>query len=372
MKNKVVCALLCGVFCLTISAATVTSVQAAPVAGVISALTGESGTVEKKTAAARTGTAELLTADTEGGHTVGVTADLFSLNNTEKTDTEAEEASDTKVSGVIGTLSVSLTEAGTAAEEEPTETEAAEEETEENAEAAEEAADEGEAAADGDEAKTTDEDFSKIGIAVVTDYVNVRSEASAESEAVGKLYANNALEVVGTNDDGSWYEIVSGDLRGFVSAEFVSVGDEDLIKQATHRVATVHTETLFVRALPTQESEVIGMVPDQEILTVVDEQYVNNWGWVGVSIEEGSGYVSMEFVDLSTEYTFGETKEAEEARLNRHLGLVSMKERSQLLNGKFDLKTGINKGTEITIELPIFDIEEEEEPKNGQVTNPAG
>ncbi|WP_294518963.1 HAMP domain-containing protein [uncultured Anaerovibrio sp.] len=58
--------------------------------------------------------------------------------------------------------------------------------------------------------------------------------------------------------------------------------------------------------------------------------------------------------------------EAEEARLNRHLGLVSMKERSKLLDGRFELKTGINKGTEITIELPIYEIEEGEEIKNGQ------
>ncbi len=64
--------------------------------------------------------------------------------------------------------------------------------------------------------------------------------------------------------------------------------------------------------------------------------------------------------------------EAEEARLNRHLGLVSMKERTNLLDGRFELKTGINKGTEIIIELPIFDIEGEE-MENGQgIENPVG
>ena len=59
------------------------------------------------------------------------------------------------------------------------------------------------------------------------------------------------------------------------------------------------------------------MVPDGEDLTVTDETYVDSWGWVGVSIEEGSGYVSTEFVDLDNRYTYGETKEAEEARLAR-------------------------------------------------------
>ncbi len=164
--------------------------------------------------------------------------------------------------------------------------------------------------------KQTDE-YADIGIATVTDFVNVRSEASADSEAVGKLYANNALKVLEQTDDGQWYHIKSGDVDGFVSADYVSVGDEDLIKQASNRTATVHTETLFVRALPSQDSDIIGMVPDGEDLTVTDETYVDSWGWVGVSIEEGSGYVSMEFVDLDNRYTYGETKEAEEARLAR-------------------------------------------------------
>ncbi|MCR5176608.1 MAG: HAMP domain-containing protein [Anaerovibrio sp.] len=65
--------------------------------------------------------------------------------------------------------------------------------------------------------------------------------------------------------------------------------------------------------------------------------------------------------------------EAEEARLNRHLGLVSMKERAQLLDGSFKLVTGINKGTTITVELPIYELEEGEELLNGQgFKNPVG
>ena len=65
--------------------------------------------------------------------------------------------------------------------------------------------------------------------------------------------------------------------------------------------------------------------------------------------------------------------EAEEARMNRHLGLVSMKERVQLLNGRFNIKTGVNQGTEITIELPIVDTDEGENIKDGQgIENPVG
>lgn len=44
---------------------------------------------------------------------------------------------------------------------------------------------------------------------------------------------------------------------------------------------------------------------------------------------------------------------AEKARLNRHLGLVSMRERTELLLGTFLLETSPGRGTKITMILPI-------------------
>jgi len=79
-------------------------------------------------------------------------------------------------------------------------------------------------------------------------------------------------------------------------------------------VATVHTETLFVRTEPTTESDVLGMVPDQEDLTITDE---SENGWTKVAIEEGEGYVSNDYVSKSIEFVTAESKAEEEARLAR-------------------------------------------------------
>ena len=49
---------------------------------------------------------------------------------------------------------------------------------------------------------------------------------------------------------------------------------------------------------------------------------------------------------------------ARRAKLNRHLGLVSMRERTELLNGTFSLDTSVGRGTEIAISLPIVLDEE--------------
>jgi cell wall-associated NlpC family hydrolase len=56
------------------------------------------------------------------------------------------------------------------------------------------------------------------------------------------------------------------------------------------------------------------MVPDGEDLTVTDESTADQ-GWVKVSVENGEGYVSTDYVTLSTEYTYGETTEEEAARV---------------------------------------------------------
>lgn len=153
-------------------------------------------------------------------------------------------------------------------------------------------------------------EYADIAIAQVDNFVNVRDAAGEEGNVVGKLYNNSAATVQAT--EGDWYQITSGNVTGYVKSEFVVCGDEELAKKVSRRVATVQTETLFVRTEASIDSEVLGMVPDQEELTVTDESVE---GWTKVSIESGEGYVSNEFVTMSTEFVTAESKEEEEARL---------------------------------------------------------
>ena len=157
-----------------------------------------------------------------------------------------------------------------------------------------------------------EEDYSDTAIAKVDDYVNVREHASEDSDVVGKLYHNGAAKVL--KKKGSWYKIKSGCVVGYVKAKYVVVGDEKAVKKASRRVATVKADTLYVRASASKKSEIIGMVPKGEDLTVTSEKKASD-GWVKVSVEEGDGYVSKKYVDLSTEFSYAESKEEEEARL---------------------------------------------------------
>ncbi len=160
--------------------------------------------------------------------------------------------------------------------------------------------------------------YENIAIAQVDNYVYIRSEASADSEYVGKLYNNSAATVSETVDaaDGTWLKITSGDVTGYVKSEYVVQNDEDLAKKVSRRMATVTTTTLKVRESATTESSVIELLPMGDDLVVVDESTASD-GWVKVTSNDGEGYVSTDYVSLSTDFTVAESKAAEEARLAR-------------------------------------------------------
>lgn len=159
----------------------------------------------------------------------------------------------------------------------------------------------------------TASEFADIAVAQVNHYVNVRQEPDTESEILGKLYDKSAATVLETTEDG-WYRIASGNVNGYVKAEYVVVGDEELARSVGTRLATVTTTTLFVRTEPTTEAKVLTMLPDGDDVVVTDE---STEGWAKVSTADGDGYVALDYVTLSTEYIYAESKAEEEARLAR-------------------------------------------------------
>lgn len=154
-------------------------------------------------------------------------------------------------------------------------------------------------------------EYADMAIAQVNNYVNVRALPNTESEVIGKLYNNSAATVLETAEDG-WYRISSGNVEGYVKAEYVVVGNEDLARAVGTRFATVTATTLFVRSEPSTEASVLTMVPVEDDLVVLNEP---GNGWVEVATVEGNGFVSADYVTLSTEYIHAESKEEEEARL---------------------------------------------------------
>jgi cell wall-associated NlpC family hydrolase len=154
------------------------------------------------------------------------------------------------------------------------------------------------------------DDYSNIAVAQVSNCLNIRAEANEDAEVLGKIYNESIATVLGEED--GWYYITSGTVTGYAKADYLVVGDADLIKSVCRRVATVTTAVLRVREEPNTDSAILTQIPEDDDLTVLDESLD---GWIAVSVEEGVGYVSSEYVTLSTEYEVAESKEEEAARL---------------------------------------------------------
>ncbi len=162
-----------------------------------------------------------------------------------------------------------------------------------------------------EEPKEESQDFSGLVIAQVDNYVNVRSTPDESGEIVGKLYDKSVGELVEEKD--GWYKIVSGNCTGYVKGDFCAAGEqaEELAKEVGTTYAVVNTTTLKVRQDASTDSAVLGLVPIDEELVVLEELD----GWVKIAVEEGDGYVSKEYVKLRTDFVHAESKQEEEIRL---------------------------------------------------------
>ncbi len=150
-----------------------------------------------------------------------------------------------------------------------------------------------------------------VAIANVNDYVNVRAKADQNSEAVGKLYADNFAKVEKVKGD--WYKITSGNVTGYVNGDYLKVGDKKAIKSASRTVAKVNADSLYVRNEMSKDSDVIAMVPNGDDLTVIDDSNKKD-GWIKVSVDGGEGYVAADYVKIEDQFSYGETVEEERIR----------------------------------------------------------
>ena len=156
-------------------------------------------------------------------------------------------------------------------------------------------------------------DEPELAVAIAPNYVNIRKEPSTEGEVLGKLY-RNTVGVIEAAEEG-WYYITSGSVSGYVSAEYVCVGEEAraLAEEIGTQLARVTTTTLKVRTEASTEAAVLGLVPEGDILTVTETLD----GWLKVEAEEGEGYVAADYVETYTEYPHAESIQEEAERLAR-------------------------------------------------------
>lgn len=144
--------------------------------------------------------------------------------------------------------------------------------------------------------------YDNLGIANVQDSLNIRLNPE-DGKIVGRLLKDGACEILSYAD--GWYFIESGEICGYVSAEYLLTGDEALERawEVMANVATVTADALYLREQPTTESGIVEVLGNSEQLEVLEELD----GWARVVVDNTEGYVSMDYIDITKELTTART-----------------------------------------------------------------
>lgn len=157
--------------------------------------------------------------------------------------------------------------------------------------------------------------------------MNVRAEATEESDKVGVLYKDCGGRILERKD--GWTRLKSGDLIGWASDEYLLFGEEaeTMADEVGNLIVTIETEILRVRTDPSTDAEVVGLLTGDDELEIIE--FIDD-DWISVDYEGETRYVSSEYVDVDFHIDEGETlaaikkreEEERQAKLTANRGAV--------------------------------------------------
>ena len=151
-----------------------------------------------------------------------------------------------------------------------------------------------------------DAEESNLVMANVENAVNVRLEASEDSEKVGKLYSDCGGEILERRN--GWTKLKSGNVTGWTKDEYLLFGKEaeDMAEDLGNLIATIEADTLRIRKEPQSDAGVWGLVAKNEEMKALE---IINDDWISVEWQGDIGYVSAEYTKIKFVIDSGETME---------------------------------------------------------------
>ena len=158
--------------------------------------------------------------------------------------------------------------------------------------------------------------YDNVAVSQVSNYVNVRSEASTKGSVVGKIYNNCAATILDTVDGegGKWYKIQSGSVNGYIKAQYFITGAE--AEKKARQVGTTYakvanTSTLRLREEPSLDSKTLDLLSSDAEYEVIEEK----GDFYKVSVDTDLvGYVFKDYVDTRVEFDHAVTNSEEEQK----------------------------------------------------------
>lgn len=136
-------------------------------------------------------------------------------------------------------------------------------------------------------------------ISLLTDYVNVRSDASVEASIVGRMYPGTKGTIL--EERNGWYHIQSGSVDGWISAQYTVTGRaaDEFVKANMKASITIATDVLRVRAAADVNSAYLDYAKRGEIYAILGEEN----GWYKIECEPGVyGYVYGNYVTVGANH----------------------------------------------------------------------
>lgn len=167
--------------------------------------------------------------------------------------------------------------------------------------------------------------YDKLGLAKVDNYLNVRQKPNEDAKIVGKMTNHSACNIVSEKD--GWAKIESGNVKGYVMAKYLIEGEsaEKVAQKVARLRATVKTQTLNVRYLPSTDAHIYDQLSEDEEYTVekenLTEEYMKQYiakhcskkdtegvdrkamyedlkNWAMLSVDDEKVFVSKDFISM--------------------------------------------------------------------------
>ena len=203
-------------------------------------------------------------------------------------------------------------------------------------------------------------EYADMFLVNVSEYLNVRAEANADAEVVGKVFAGQGGEVIWQGD--TWSLIRSGNVEGYILNEYAWFGKdiEAHVDEVAQLFAVVNTDKLRVRMKATTSSTILGIVTSGEQLEIVEV----GEEWTKVIFEQATAYVATDYIKqkhvIGTGMTLFEEQEAIRAEEERQAAIKAEEERKKKEAQEALEKAIKNSGFAQIVQTSAYSLSEED------------
>lgn len=143
----------------------------------------------------------------------------------------------------------------------------------------------------------TEEQWQDKVMADVEDSLSIREKADKDAKIVGKLYPTSVATVVKKGK--TWTKIESDSVKGYVKNSYLLFGSDayENAKKVCKKYAYVQTDGLRVRSEADENAKVLTVANKGDKL-LYNKKADKVEGWVAVTVDDNTGYVSADYVKV--------------------------------------------------------------------------